>query len=63
MNKGQALGHSEYCNWNSKGSVVLMEIMFIFRKFEGYMHSGIGSRSVPIGCQTNRQKCDLIRIF
>ena len=25
------------------------EITFIFRKFEGYIHSGIGSRSVPVG--------------
>ena len=25
-----------------------MEITFIFRKFEGYIHSDIGSRSVPV---------------
>ena len=25
-----------------------MEITFIFRKFEGYIHSSIGSKSVPI---------------
>ena len=25
------------------------EITFIFRKFEGYIPSGIGSRSVPVG--------------
>ena len=25
------------------------EITFIFRKFEGYIHSGIGSKSVPVG--------------
>ena len=39
-----------------------MEITFIFRKFKGYIHSGIGSRLVPVdrlaGCRG-----DLIRIF
>ena len=33
-----------------------MEIALIFGKFEGYIFSGIGSRSVPVdrqaGCQT-----------
>ena len=27
------------------------EITFIFRKFEGYIPNGIGSRSVPVGRQ------------
>ena len=40
--KGQVMVYSEYCDENGK------EIMFIFRKFEGYMHRGIGSRSVPV---------------
>ena len=30
------------------------EIMFIFIKFEGYIHSGIGTRSVPVGRQAGR---------
>ena len=38
MNKGQAMVHSEYCDRNSKG-IVPTEITFIFRKFEGYIHS------------------------
>ena len=32
-----------------------MDIMFIFRKFEGYIHSGIGSRSVPVDRLAGRQ--------
>ena len=28
---------------------MLMEIMFIFRKFESYIPSGIGARSFPVG--------------
>ena len=43
------------------------EIALIFGKFEGYILSGIGSRSVPIdgqaGQQGVRQKRDLIGIF
>ena len=39
---------------------VPMEIMLIFRKFEGYILSGIGSRSVPVDKQAVRQKCDLV---
>ena len=27
---------------------MLTEITFIFRKFEGYIHSSIGSRLVPV---------------
>ena len=30
------------------------EITFIFRKFEGYIRSGIVSRSVPVGRQAGR---------
>ena len=30
------------------------EIAFIFRKFEGSILSGIGSRSVPVGRQAGR---------
>ena len=30
------------------------EIMFIFRKFEGYIPSGIGSRSVPVDRQAGK---------
>ena len=30
------------------------EITFIFRKFEGYIPSGIGARSVPVGRQADR---------
>ena len=41
-----------------------MEMMLIFRKFEGYILSGIGSRLVPVdrlaGWQAVRQKRDLI---
>ena len=41
-----------------------MEIMFIFRKFEGYIQSGIGARSIPVGrlaCrQAVRQKHGLV---
>ena len=43
------------------------EISFIFGKFEGYILSGIGSRSVPVDRQAGRQavrrKCDLVGIF
>ena len=31
-----------------------MEIMFIFRKFEGYIRSGIDCRSVPVDRQAGR---------
>ena len=31
------------------------EIVFIFRKFEGYIPSSIGSRSVPVGRQAGWQ--------
>ena len=31
-----------------------MEIVLIFRKFEGYILSGIGSRSVPVDRQAGR---------
>ena len=38
--------------------------MLIFRKFEGYILSGIGSRSVPVdGLAAVRRKRDLIQIF
>ena len=50
MNKGQVTANREYCDWNNKG----LEIKFIFRKFEGYIHSGIGSRSVPVSWQAGR---------
>ena len=33
---------------------MLTEIKFIFRKFKGYIHSGIGSKSVPVGRQVGR---------
>ena len=39
------------------------EITFIFRKFEGYIPSGIGSRSVPVGRQAGRRKRDFVRIL
>ena len=32
-----------------------MEIALIFGKFEGYILSGIGSRSVPVGRQASWQ--------
>ena len=32
-----------------------MEITFIFRKFEGYIPSGIGAKSVPVSRQASRQ--------
>ena len=44
-----------------------MEVMFIFRKLEGYMHSGIDSRSVPVdrlaGWQAGRQNVVSFRFF
>ena len=43
------------------------EITFIFRKFEGYIPSGIGARSVPVSRQAGwlagRQKCNSIQYF
>ena len=33
-----------------------------FQKIEGYIHSSIGSRSVPVGKQAGRRKRDLIPI-
>ena len=32
---------------------VLMEITFVFRKFEGFIHSSIGSRSDPVSRQAS----------
>ena len=40
-----------------------MKIVLIFGKFEGYTHSGIGSRSVPVDRQAVRRKRDLVEIF
>ena len=44
-----------------------MEITFIFRKFEGYIPSGIGARSVPVsrlaGRQAGRQKREIFKIL
>ena len=34
--------------------MVPREITFIFRKFEGYKHSGINSSSVPVDRQASR---------
>ena len=47
------------------------EITFIFRKFEGYIPSGIGTRSVPVsrqagrlaGWQAVRRKRNFVRKF
>ena len=44
-----------------------MEMTFIFRKFEGYIPSGIGTRSVPVGrlagWLAGKQKCNFVRNF
>ena len=45
------MAHSEYCDRNSKGLCMPTEIPLIFGKFEGYILSGIGSRSVPVDRQ------------
>ena len=41
-----------------------METTFMFRKFEGYMHSCVGSMPVPVGrlagWQAGRQKYDFV---
>ena len=50
MNKGQAMVHSKDYDWNSKG---LCQRKY-HRKFEGYMLSDIGSRSVPVSRQAGR---------
>ena len=42
---------------------MLTEITCIFKKFEGYILSGIGSRSVPVDRLAGRQKCDLVQVF
>ena len=39
------------------------EIMFIFRKFEGYIPSGIGSRSVPLGREAGRLADENVILF
>ena len=54
------MAHREYCDWKFMPT----EITFIFRKFEAYIHSSIGSRSVSIDRlarrQAGRRKRDLV---
>ena len=44
-----------------------MEITFVFMKFEGYMLSGIGARSIPVsrqaGWQAGRQADETLIVF
>ena len=42
---------------------VPMEIILIFRKFEGYIPSSIGARSVSVNRQAGRQKHNFIQNF
>ena len=44
--------NSKDCDQNSNSSCQ-SEITLIFRKFEGYILSGIGSRSVPVSRQAD----------
>ena len=48
MKKGQVMVHSECCDWNSKGSCQWKKCLFSGSLKAIYVHSGKGSRSVPV---------------
>ena len=48
------MAHSEYYDRNSKQRLMLTKMVLIFGKFEGYILTGIGSKSVPVDRQAGR---------
>ena len=67
INKQRTGNGAQQVLQSEKQRFVPTEIMLIFRKFEGYIPSGIGARSVPVsrqaGRQAGRRKRNFVRKF